>query len=677
MSMKQIKSVESIPYFVHLVEEHLSGNNENVGNLKEILEEVFLVSVERGFTDNEFSVLLKFFTKGSISTTNKVKLLTNLVPSVRVPRPDAIQFLAWFVSNVNKSNKRLCVYILQWLIGLLENDLIDPSILDIFYYDFQRMLRYQELMKYACKLLCKLTKPDDVTASSVYVVSELLYRREDDKYLYALLNLFKSYKPRLVTEEIKRVDVSQVLRSVPQSMDTMIKVANRRQRQMLAHRDLGVFEVADSHQTEPSCQQGLYKASSLIPFPTFNLEGVDKIATCYPNSVKETLRKFKRVPIPQNIMSLMRDDTGFFLILYGKTDLQERFSVSLLQTLQSVFINQDQEATEEDQEFFLKRVNDLQDFMVQGIPCVSTFLSGYLLNWDGLVHRPQIMNLLEWATFDSFQELSANILRPLFWLFVSYNVTMKQQIIQTCTNLIRNMYAAEVNRVRRQVPHPFLGKARAWTADPVAMLTRLVRWMEDLCKIGLCLEPESCSLLIQAVNFYETMTLLESRSLLPMWTVMSPGVIYRSLFMVNPVILSRVCRLLVRYHKDFLPQLHSQQPQFYSECQDKINITSKYAQELINILWNGQAMTRKEDGFALKTWSDDTIQQVNFPVDLDTALDIAHNSNFLPYVAREIMRNGPNFIQNKDGFFIMIEHYLEDITNFIKFFSPTFQTPLK
>lgn len=36
-------------------------------------------------------------------------------------------------------------------------------------------------------------------------------------------------------------------------------------------------------------------------------------------------------------------------------------------------------------------------------------------------------------------ELTAHILRPLYMLFVSCDVTMKQQILQTATNLIRNM----------------------------------------------------------------------------------------------------------------------------------------------------------------------------------------------------------------------------------------------
>ncbi|XP_046662650.1 centromere protein I-like [Homalodisca vitripennis] len=356
----------------------------------------------------------------------------------------------------------------------------------------------------------------------------------------------------------------------------------------MPNRDLGVFEVAIVNQTSSSHLDGEYKASSLVPFPTFNLEGLDKIASCYPDSIKETLKKFKRVSIPQNIMSLLRDCTGFTLIMFGGIDLQRRFSDSLMQTLQSVFINQDKEASEENQEFFLSRVYDLQNFLNQGIPCVSTFLSGFLLNWDGLVHRPQIMSLLEWATFDSFQELSINILRPLYMLFVSYNVTMKQQIIQTVTALIKNMYVGEIGRVSRQLPHPFLNKPRAWTSEPIEMLAPLVRWTEDLCKVGMCLEPKSSTLLLQAINFYETMNVLESRYQLPMWTMMSAGVIYHSLFKVTPVALCRVCRLLLKYHRDYLPQLRTHHPQFYNECQNKISISSKYVQELINMLWTGQ-----------------------------------------------------------------------------------------
>ncbi|XP_046659383.1 uncharacterized protein LOC124353541 [Homalodisca vitripennis] len=161
-----------------------------------------------------------------------------------------------------------------------------------------------------------------------------------------------------------------------------------------------------------------------------------------------------------------------------------------------------------------------------------------------------------------------------------------------------------------------------------------------------------------------------------MWTMMSAGVIYHSLFKVTPVALCRVCRLLLKYHRDYLPQLRTHHPQFYNECQNKISISSKYVQELINMLWTGQAMSRREDGVVLKQWSEESItNQLKCKVDLDTVMDLTHNTIFLPYFIRERENNGIDFLKQKKDFFIVIQYYLEDITNFIKYFSPVFQTP--
>ncbi|KAG8286899.1 hypothetical protein J6590_048989 [Homalodisca vitripennis] len=94
------------------------------------------------------------------------------------------------------------------------------------------------------------------------------------------------------------------------------------------------------------------------------------------------------------------------------------------------------------------------------------------------------------------------------------------------------------------------------------------------------------------------------------------------------------------------------------------------------MLWTGQAMSRREDGVVLKQWSEESItNQLKCKVDLDTVMDLTHNTIFLPYFIRERENNGIDFLKQKKDFFIVIQYYLEDITNFIKYFSPVFQTP--
>ncbi|XP_054271253.1 centromere protein I-like [Macrosteles quadrilineatus] len=658
--------VEEVPKFVKLIESS-TAKGSLASTIKEIISDVFNVSVERGLNDEECSMLLNLFCKGSISMSDKFKLLQNIVPKKQIPDAATRQFMVWFISRFRRDENfsfAPSARILQWIIGLLEHNLVNSKEIYIFYLDFFDMLR-PPLIPYVSKLLCILTKPDDVTSQTVLTLWDHI-GDESNKYLLAVVKVFKGYKPHLMVEDVKDVDVVKVLKSVPQSMDSIMRVREINSRgPCMPKSTLGLREVPTSNHSYFNDEN---KISSLIPLPTYNFEGIDKFKACYPDSVEQAGRRFSKVPIPQNVMALLHNDVGFFTLMYQGIELQFRLQNILLQTLQNVLIYKEFKSTEEDAELLLRRVCCLETFLQQGLPAVTLFLSGYLLNWDGVDHRHSIMNLIEWATFHSFKELACNILRPLHVLFVTNTVNMRKKIIQMLTNLIRNMFA-DVYRVQQGIPFPFLKRGPKWTNEPETMLQSLVSWTENLIMLGLTLERDSSSLLMESIQFYEMINVLEAASGLPLFTVVSEGVVLQSLLSQNPNTIISICRLLLRYHKEFLPKLRVEQPRFYKHCEDKIELTANYAQRIIYFLQNGQVvLPRKQNGAVVRD-----VVDMNLSEGVESLCLTSHLCFLTTYVSFETKKNFLSLSHPGDRkkSLELASLHLREIKEFINFFFPS------
>lgn len=67
-----------------------------------------------------------------------------------------------------------------------------------------------------------------------------------------------------------------------------------------------------------------------------------------------------------------------------------------------VFIRHTLNASDFEKKLLLERLYELEEYMKHGLLVASKFLSDYLLLWNSVDHRRQILNLIKWATFSSY-----------------------------------------------------------------------------------------------------------------------------------------------------------------------------------------------------------------------------------------------------------------------------------
>lgn len=136
--------------------------------------------------------------------------------------------------------------------------------------------------------------------------------------------------------------------------------------------------------------------------------------------------------LPTSILSLMLNEGGIHFLVTHNSDVHSRFSSVLYSCLHSgthylfiflsnsiqqtlhfinmlsllilnaVFIQNNRNVSYQEREHFLKQLVVLEDYMQQGIPVVSRFLSFFIVSWNGHDHQKYIYRLLERITVANF-----------------------------------------------------------------------------------------------------------------------------------------------------------------------------------------------------------------------------------------------------------------------------------
>lgn len=95
----------------------------------------------------------------------------------------------------------------------------------------------------------------------------------------------------------------------------------------------------------------------------------------------------------------------------------------------------------------LQKLGTFQNQIQQAIPVVSTFISRFILTWDGLEFEDEIYYLMEWLHFSSFKELKECVLIYLYDIFISGSIETKCNILQYLANLAINIVSILKNCV--------------------------------------------------------------------------------------------------------------------------------------------------------------------------------------------------------------------------------------
>lgn len=607
-------------------------------------------AIVSGLTEEEVELLINVLCKCQLRVQSVRALMKCLIPQSALSRKVIDNLMIWLLSK-NCCDSKITAVILEWFVGLLENDLMNIDAVDSYYPHFFSMLAYGHylLAPYLFKLIYKLTKPEDVTCQYVRVLSTLSKNR---KYATALLWLFKMYKPHLIHEDIRSVDLDNMLSKIPCQFQPGLHYSQINKQ--LSH-SLSICRFFNDRDR----QQNQCHASKLIPTTTYHFGESERI---HERSLQEMSKKVK-FKIPDRIMALLANDAGYHIITMSNIEEQNRFSILLFSTLKEVFKRNEIRITIEEQSTFLEQILKLEDYMQQGIPVVTNFLINYLNFWDGSYHYYYILQLIKWVTFSSFTDLY-QILRPLHMLFVSHDTDMKCEIISALMGLIRNMTTVDLYRASHEWVFPFLKVQPLWLNDPLPTLQNVIRFVENLIQLGLCIDPDSNCLLHQAVSFYEMMSHLEENCDLPLWTILPPGVVYRSFFRVSPVTLNQICRLLLRYKNVTIPLLKSSGQ--YENFVDKVETVNSYCYDLINCMCLGQVIENRKEGVIFNTMPKEIIQRLTQVVNVNKVFNIQHHIAFSMYNFLHHRVRDNTIPKTIEECFLSVERYTTGVADLIK-----------
>ncbi|XP_011863308.1 PREDICTED: centromere protein I-like [Vollenhovia emeryi] len=620
----------------------------------------------RGLEDKLLSQLVDVVIHINLGASKRVALIKCLIPRYKLSEEIAKSIITWCLSSLNNLPLTVCAIVVQWIIGVWDYELVDRKVINI-YYDvfFYTMLKKQKLERYLARLIYMLTRPEDVSRRDVL---RLLARQKNyskpPTHITALLSLFKSYKPELVPEKIQSVNIESVWKPISEFIRIALEDArDRTEIQQLhqstqAHFDWNVMLSTKAKRRKKALlpSVGYFHIGSSI-FKDKDAKSIFDIS-----NIEELGKYQQNVELPCNAVSLLANMVGYHLLTYVDFPYQSRFSYNLYNTLTRAFMLENGKFSEEEMDKFLTMTVEFSRYMQEGIPIVKLFFDEYLYYNTG-EHLVELLDLLQWMTSVTVTELQENILIHVQNIFYESNLNMKCKIIQSLQKLITNLFVRYGLEQQGQYASSFLRQGQL--EDLPEIVSTVVTTVENLIVCGLNIHNYNITLLSEILTFYEEVCTLESHNLsrhVLSWTLPPPAVIYGAFSTKSCAILSRLCRLLLRY-RERSSHLHQIMPRDIYKI--KVHTISMYANDIHKALWNDEPFSNRKDGKLLKNLSKKVINDLG-DCDLDTLLNISNHYAILLFRCT-INETGLN-INTKEEAKTMAFHYYPAVNEFLAAF---------
>lgn len=378
----------------------LKSKGKSYSNFQESLEILETYVVSQGLEDEDINLLATVIKDTDLSATKQASLIRCLIPKYKVPEETFKLITTWCLSSVNKLPISVSCTIIQWIVGIWNHQLIDRKIINIYYsVFFFVMLKKEKLDKHLAYLIYVLTKPEDVTRRDV---SRLLVLREKytkpPGYILALLSLFKTYKPQLVPENTKTVNIESVWKPIPEVLQTMLQNAKKRieynevENTHFKSFDWNKFERVRGNKMTP-----LVPSIKLYQFGSSIFKGEDIKSIFEITNLEDLGTLYFNLELPCTAISLLANKVGYHLLTFTDTYYQSRFSYNLYNTLIRAFILEDEKFSEEEINKLLDMIAEFSRYMQQGVPAVNRFLDEYLYFNTG-EYRSKLLVLLQWTS---------------------------------------------------------------------------------------------------------------------------------------------------------------------------------------------------------------------------------------------------------------------------------------
>ncbi|XP_025023643.1 centromere protein I [Python bivittatus] len=556
--------LEEAVNFLRKIKDRTSLKNEV---LQKHLSSVEKIAQERGLTPEEIDALLNIALSGKFAEVINTRLLKNLIPISAITEDSVVSAVSW-----------LCVG------------------------KCSRSTQDEKLCPFVCHVLCLLTRRENVKHFRVRRLLDLRAKMGSEAPLQALLLMYKSFAPAMVTPDLFQ---STKIRFKNSENLWKTAISNIRQR-IYGISSTSLPVLAGSVLFQPPKK----KWSAKLTMPMCNTNSACSAesakAKCHPEffpvqhlqTFPQLLQNIHCLELPTQIGSVLGNRLLLHYINCVRDDVvYQRMYFWLGQTFREEcpWIKIENQQCELEFKDFLGKVLEAECFLQEGFSSCEEFLYRSLPFWDGCCCRSQVLQLITWIPLSTFSEMKPYLCKPLTQLFFTSSLYFKCSVLESLRELLLNwlnwhfLQADMTTDLNADV----LDTTLSGLVSSVAELIHFVGWLSTL---ALHLENNSAFLMHFILEFYEIVCDTYQKYNLPLVVMPPAGVFYPALLSMDSVTVDHLCHIMFRYRTNLIAAKQNQQAKktllqfkFSNQTCQEYN---QYITSMVGCLWTSNVFQK-------------------------------------------------------------------------------------
>ncbi|XP_009995375.1 PREDICTED: centromere protein I [Chaetura pelagica] len=622
--------------------------------LQKHLAAVESIAQQRGLPPEGFDVLLNVALSGKLADTVNTRLLKSLIPASVIPESSVVTSVSWLCASKCSGNIQLLF--VRWLITMF--DFIDhKEQLHALYGFFFFFLQDEKMCPFVCHVLYLLTRKENVKPFRIRRLLDLQAKMGMQPHLQALLSLYKTFCPELVTINLPRKTKTYFKNAEGPWKAALNTVRQRNQGKS------PVSQLLFLGTAQPQSRKRKWNTQLVIPACSTNKNALEedraqKSVDLYSRNESfpvEQLQTFSQLlqyihhlefpsqmgsvltnPLLLHYMNCVKDESIYLRLYYwmGQT-LQEECTWCVAENSRY----------EEEFKEFLETVYKTECFLQEGFSSCEEFLYRSLPLWDGSCCQSQILRLVSWIPLSSFSEMKSHLYDPLAQLFFTSSLFFKCSVLESLKELLQNWLRWHVVHLDSESDSEVcsLNTTLSEQVNVVAELIHFVGWISTA---ALRLENDHSFLLYFILDFYETVSDMYLGYNLPLLIMPPAGVFYPALLSMDSVNLNQLCYIMYRYRANLVAAKENErskkkilQFKFSSQTYKEYN---QYITAMVGCLWTSSAFQSDIHPQGLRM--DDELLKKTAVKDFKTSLNIVNHPAMMGYAALFLKQAWPEDI---------------------------------
>ncbi|XP_072482513.1 centromere protein I [Notamacropus eugenii] len=588
---------------LHQALEYFRNKQEKGAIMERHLQTVEDIAWKSGLAPEDIDTLLDVALTCPFAEAVKTRLFKCLIPNTLIPESAVVRAFSRLCSSKYSNNIKALFF--RWLIAMF--DFIDhKEEMNSLYGFFFSFLLEETMSCYVCHLLYLLTKKENVKPFRVRRLLQFQDKVGPHPYLQALLSLYRSFCPELITISFspKRKSYFKTTDSVWQAAVYLVKQRNQKSPLSFVN-PTTICGTFDSHRGKKKWNSGC-----IIPVPTSSYiceEEQDEEGTSlnvilseqksFPleqlHTFSQLLENIQDIQLPSQMCSVLRSPP---LLHYLNCIQDETISLRLYYWMNEAlkggctWYRFGNHMSEKEFRNFLDIIISAQCFLQEGFPSSEVFLYKSLPLWDGISCQTEYLQLLSWIPLGNFSEI-----RPLLWdsltqLFFTTSVYHKCSVLHSLTQLLQNWLLWHATEVKMK---PILSTSLDTPVIALNSLSELISYVGWLSTIALRLESNSNFLLHFILNFFEVVSDMYLNYDLPLVVIFPRGVFYPALLTSDAITLNHLCYIMYRYRVNLTAakenELIRQERLKFNKTYQEFN---EYVTALVDCLWTSTSFEK-------------------------------------------------------------------------------------